>query len=64
MSIEAANRLRYAKKRVNRGSPCMYPIAYRWISEPTPVTNRIHVDRQRVGEEPEVDAEARRPGTT
>ena len=34
----------YAKKRLNRASPCMYPIEYRWISVPTPVTNRIIVD--------------------
>jgi hypothetical protein len=26
-SIEAANRLKKAKKRPKRGSPCMYPIA-------------------------------------
>src|SRR3954451_11500979 len=42
-SIDAANRFMYAKNRENRGSPCMYPIEYRWISEPTPVTNRIIV---------------------
>src|SRR3954453_6664273 len=43
-SIDAAKRLRYAKNRLKRGSPCMYPTAYRWISAPTPVTNRIIVD--------------------
>ena len=42
-SIDAANRFMYAKKRLNRGSPCMYPIEYRWISVPTPVTKRIIV---------------------
>jgi hypothetical protein len=40
MSMLNANRLRYRKNLLNRGSPCMYPIAYRWISEPMPVTNR------------------------
>ena len=25
---------------MNFGSPCMYPIEYRWISAPMPVTNR------------------------
>src|SRR3954466_5110609 len=43
-SIDAANRLRYAKNRLKRGSPCMYPIAYRWMSAPAPVTNRIIAD--------------------
>src|SRR4051812_35124342 len=43
-SIDAANRFMYAKNRENRGSPCMYPIEYRWMSVPTPVTNRIIVD--------------------
>src|SRR5689334_3513130 len=42
-SIAAAKRFMYAKKRENRGSPCMYPIEYTWISAPTPVTNRIIV---------------------
>src|SRR5205814_4357197 len=42
-SIDAAKRFMYAKRREKRGSPCMYPIEYRWISVPTPVTNRIIV---------------------
>ena len=32
------NRFRYAKKRQNPSSSCMYPTEYRWISAPTPVT--------------------------
>ena len=43
MSIDAANKFMYAKNRENRASPCMYPIAYKWISVPIPVTNRIIV---------------------
>ncbi len=39
MSIENTNRLRYTKNFVNPGSPCMYPMEYRWISVPMPVTN-------------------------
>ena len=34
------NRLRYTKNFENFASPRMYPMAYRWISDPTPVTNR------------------------
>ena len=40
ISMLKANRLRYRKNLENFGSPCMYPIEYRWISAPTPVTNR------------------------
>jgi hypothetical protein len=40
ISMREANRLRYRKNFENRGSPCMYPMAYRWISVPMPVTNR------------------------
>src|ERR671931_381403 len=36
--MKNTNRLSSPKNRPNRGSPAMYPIAYRWISAPTPVT--------------------------
>src|SRR4051794_2764447 len=39
ISIEKANRLRIVKYLGNRSSWAMYPIEYRWISVPTPVTN-------------------------
>ena len=39
ISIENTNRLRYTKNFENFGSPCMYPMEYRWISVPMPVTN-------------------------
>ena len=41
MSIEVMNRFMYVKKRPNPGSPCMYPIEYKWMSEPTPVTTSV-----------------------
>ena len=37
-SIEKTKRFRYAKKRRSSRSPCMYPIEYAWIRNPTPVT--------------------------
>jgi hypothetical protein len=40
ISIEKANRFRYRKNFENFSSPCMYPMEYRWISAPMPVTNR------------------------
>ncbi|CAB4760509.1 unannotated protein [freshwater metagenome] len=40
ISIEKAKRLRYKKNLENFSSPCMYPMEYKWISVPTPVTNR------------------------
>ncbi len=43
ISIEKTNRFRYKKNFENFGSPCMYPIAYRWISAPIPVTKRAMV---------------------
>src|ERR1700712_5145882 len=43
-SIDAAKRLRYAKNREKRASPCMYPMEYRWMRVPTPVTNNVIVD--------------------
>ena len=63
-SIDAANRFMYAKNRLNRGSPCMYPIEYRWISVADAGDEQDHRRRQRIDEEPEVDVEARRPGST
>ena len=39
MSIEKTNRFRYRKNLENFGSPCMYPMAYRWMSAPMPVMN-------------------------
>ncbi len=38
--IERTNRFMYRKNFENFGSPCMYPIANRWMRKPTPVTNR------------------------
>ena len=43
ISIENTKRFRYTKNFENPGSPCMYPIEYRWISVPTPVTNSAMV---------------------
>ncbi len=40
ISIEKTNRFRYRKNLENFGSPCMYPMEYRWISVAMPVTNR------------------------
>ena len=33
-------RLRLVKNRSKRSSPCMYPMAKKWIRDPTPVTTR------------------------
>ena len=43
ISIENTNRFRYTKNFVNFGSPCMYPMEYRWIRVPMPVTNSAMV---------------------
>ncbi len=43
ISIEKTNRLRYTKNLENFGSPCMYPIEYRWMRVPMPVMNRAIV---------------------
>ena len=39
MSMLNTNKLRYKKNLLNLGSPCMYPMEYRWINDPMPVTN-------------------------
>ncbi len=38
LSIAKMNRFRYGKNRQNPSSSCMYPIEYRWMRLPMPVT--------------------------
>ena len=40
--IEKTNAFSRKKNRLKLGSPCMYPIEYSVMSDPTPVTNRHH----------------------
>ena len=42
-NIANVKRLSCEKKVATRGSSCMYPIEYKWISEPMPVTISIIV---------------------